>query len=330
MKHEILLSAPPIIKNFLMYNETVKGKSSKTIDEYYFDLQTFFRYIISLRGLVSSEIEFDKIDISGVDIDLIKTITLTDLYSFLVFCKNDRANNAATRARKTSTLRIFFRYLTVQEHLLDVNPAEMLESPKIKQSLPKHLSLDDSLKLLNSVTGNNYERDYCILTLFLNCGMRLSELVSLNLTDLKPDGSLIITGKGNKERLVYLNSACLEAVNNYLKVRPNDGIVATDKNALFISRNRRRISNKTVQHIVKTYLEKAGLGDMGYSTHKLRHTAATLMYQEGDVDVRVLKEILGHSNLGTTQIYTHVANKQIQSAINSNPLAKVKSNKNDT
>lgn len=330
MKHEILLSAPQIIKNFLMYNETVKGKSSKTIDEYYFDLQTFFRYIISLKGLVSSEIEFDKIDISGIDINLIKTITLTDLYSFLVFCKNDRGNNAATRARKTSTLRIFFRYLTVQEHLLEVNPAEMLESPKIKQSLPKHLSLDDSLKLLNSVTGDNYERDYCILTLFLNCGMRLSELVSLNITDLKADGSLIITGKGNKERLVYLNSACLAAVNNYLKVRPNDGIVATDRNALFISRNRRRISNKTVQHIVKTYLEKAGLGDMGFSTHKLRHTAATLMYQEGDVDVRVLKEILGHANLGTTQIYTHVANKQIQSAINSNPLANIKGNKKDT
>lgn len=330
MKHEILLSAPQIIKNFLMYNETVKGKSSKTIDEYYFDLQTFFRYIISLKGLVSSEIEFDKIDISGIDINLIKTITLTDLYSFLVFCKNDRGNNAATRARKTSTLRIFFRYLTVQEHLLEVNPAEMLESPKIKQSLPKHLSLDDSLKLLNSVTGDNYERDYCILTLFLNCGMRLSELVSLNITDLKADGSLIITGKGNKERLVYLNSACLAAVNNYLKVRPNDGIVETDKNALFISRNRRRISNKTVQHIVKTYLEKAGLGDMGFSTHKLRHTAATLMYQEGDVDVRVLKEILGHANLGTTQIYTHVANKQIQSAINSNPLANIKGNKKDT
>ena len=330
MKHEILLSAPQIIKNFLMYNETVKGKSSKTIDEYYFDLQTFFRYIISLKGLVSSEIEFDKIDISGIDINLIKTITLTDLYSFLVFCKNDRGNNAATRARKTSTLRIFFRYLTVQEHLLEVNPAEMLESPKIKQSLPKHLSLDDSLKLLNSVTGDNYERDYCILTLFLNCGMRLSELVSLNITDLKADGSLIITGKGNKERLVYLNYACLAAVNNYLKVRPNDGIVETDKNALFISRNRRRISNKTVQHIVKTYLEKAGLGDMGFSTHKLRHTAATLMYQEGDVDVRVLKEILGHANLGTTQIYTHVANKQIQSAINSNPLANIKGNKKDT
>ena len=326
MKHEILLSAPLIIRNFLAYNETIKGKSSMSIDEYYFDLQTFFRYIISSRGLVSSVIEFDEIDISGVDIDLIKTITLTDLYSFLVFCKNERGNNAATRARKASTLRIFFRYLTVQEHLLDVNPAELLESPKIKQSLPKHLSLDDSLKLLNSVTGNNAERDYCILTLFLNCGMRLSELVSLNVSDIKSDGSLVITGKGNKQRLVYLNQACIDAVNAYLAVRPNEGVPANYKNALFISRNKRRISNKTVQHIVKTYLEKAGLGDQGLSTHKLRHTAATLMYQEGNVDVRVLKEILGHSNLGTTQIYTHVANKQIENAINANPLSKVKPN----
>lgn len=324
LKHEILLSAPSIIRNFLMYNETVKGKSSKSIDEYYLDLQTFFRYLLLSRGLVSSVIEFDKIDISKIDIDLIKTVTLSDLYAFIVYCKNERNNNAATRARKVSTLRIFFRYLTVQEHLLDVNPAEMLESPKIKQSLPKHLSLDDSLKLLNSVIGENQARDYCILTLFLNCGMRLSELVSLNITDIKPDGSLIITGKGNKERLVYLNSACLNAINDYLKVRPTEDINFNDRNALFISRNRRRISNKTVQHIVKTHLEKAGLGDMGYSTHKLRHTAATLMYQEGDVDIRVLKEILGHANLGTTQIYTHVANRQIQSAINSNPLANVK------
>ncbi len=330
MKHEILLSAPTVIKNFLMYNETVKGKSSKSIDEYFLDLQTFFRYLLLSRGLVSSVIEFDKIDISKIDTDLLKTVTLSDLYAFIVYCKNERGNNAATRARKVSTLRIFFKYLTVQEHILDVNPAEMLESPKIKQSLPKHLSLDDSLKLLNSVIGGNSERDYCILTLFLNCGMRLSELVSLNLTDIKADGSLVITGKGNKERLVYLNSACLNAINDYLKVRPTENINFNDRNALFISRNKRRISNKTVQHIVKTYLEKAGLGDMGYSTHKLRHTAATLMYQLGDVDIRVLKEILGHANLGTTQIYTHVANKQIQSAINANPLANIKnSHKND-
>ncbi len=329
MKHEQFLQLPLLIRNFLAYNETIKGKSSKSIDEYAFDLQTFFRYLLSSRGLVSSEIEFEKIDISSVDIELIKTVTLTDLYSFLVFCKNERNNNSATRARKASTLRIFFRYLTVQEQLLEVNPAEMLESPKKRQSLPKHLTLEDSLKLLNSVNGQYAERDYCILTLFLNCGMRLSELVGLNLTDIRSDGSLRILGKGNKERVVYLNNACHDAINAYLQVRPNDGIPANYKNALFISRNRRRISNKTVQYIVKSYLEKAGLGDMGFSTHKLRHTAATLMYQQGNVDVRVLKEVLGHANLGTTQIYTHVANKQIEQAINANPLANVKTQKKD-
>lgn len=329
MKHEQFLQLPLLVRNFLAYNETIKGKSSKSIDEYAFDLQTFLRYIVSSRGLLSSEIEFDNIDISCVDADLLKSITLSDLYSFLVFCKTERGNNAATRARKASTLRIFFRYLTVQEHILEVNPAELLESPKTRQSLPKHLTLEDSLKLLNSVNGKYAERDYCILTLFLNCGMRLSELVGLNLTDISSDGSIRILGKGNKERVVYMNQACIDALNNYLTVRPNEGVPANFKNALFLSRNKQRISNKTVQYIVKSYLEKAGLGDMGFSTHKLRHTAATLMYQQGNVDVRVLKEILGHANLGTTQIYTHVANNQIQNAINANPLAKVKPPKKD-
>lgn len=324
MKHEQFLSLPLILRNFLAYNETIKGKSSKSIDEYCFDLQTFFRYLLLTKGLVSSEIEFEKIDTSAINIEILKTVTLTDLYAFLVYCKNERNNNAATRARKASTLRIFFRYLTLQEHLLEVNPAELLESPKTKQSLPKHLTLEDSINLLRSVEGQNSERDYCILTLFLNCGLRLSELVGLNLSDIKSDGSLRVLGKGNKERVVYLNEACVNAINAYLPVRPNEGVPANYKNALFISRNMRRISNKTVQHIVKTYLEKSGLGNMGYSTHKLRHTAATLMYQQGNVDVRVLKEILGHANLGTTQIYTHVANKQIENAINSNPLANVK------
>ena len=324
MKHEQFLSLPLILRNFLAYNETIKGKSSKSIDEYCFDLQTFFRYLLLTKGLVSSEIEFEEIDTSVIDIDILKTVTLTDLYAFLVYCKNERNNNAATRARKASTLRIFFRYLTLQEHLLEVNPAELLESPKTKQSLPKHLTLEDSINLLRSVEGQNSERDYCILTLFLNCGLRLSELVGLNLSDIKSDGSLRVLGKGNKERVVYLNQACINAINAYLQVRPNEGVPVNYKNALFISRNMRRISNKTVQHIVKTYLEKSGPGNMGYSTHKLRHTAATLMYQQGNVDVRVLKEILGHANLGTTQIYTHVANKQIENAINSNPLANVK------
>lgn len=327
MKLEILQSCPPVIRDFLTYNETIRGKSSRSVEGYFLDLQTFFRYILLVRGLVPKGAEFEKITIEKVDIELIKTVTVSDLYAFLVFCKEERQNGAATRARKTSTLRIFFKYLSVQTHQLDNNPAEMLETPKVKQSLPKHLTLEDSLELLNSVEGPYKERDYCILTLFLNCGLRLAELCALNLSSISGDGTLTVVGKGNKERMVYLNSACLEAISKYLPVRHNDGVPTSDKNALFISRNKRRISPKTVQHIVKTYLEKSGLGDMGYSTHKLRHTAATLMYQHGNVDIRVLKDILGHANLGTTQIYTHVSDKQIKQAVDSNPLANVKEKK---
>ncbi len=327
MKHEILLSCPPIIRDFLTYNETIKGKSSRSVDEYYLDLQTFFRYLLLIRGKVDAKTPFEDIEIASVDAELISTVTISDLYAFIVFCKDERGNNAATRARKTSTLRIFFKYLTSQIHLLETNPAEMLESPKVKNALPKHLSLEDSLELLSVVDGPNKERDYCILTLFLNCGMRLSELCGLNLSDIRADGTMRLLGKGNKERIVYINAACAEAIKAYLAVRPNDAINYADRNALFISRNKKRISNKTVQHIVKTYLEKAGLGGQGLSTHKLRHTAATLMYQHGDVDIRVLKDILGHANLGTTQIYTHISDAQIKNAIDSNPLSSVKNKK---
>lgn len=327
MKLEVLQNCPVVIRDFLTYNETIKGKSSRSVEGYYLDLQTFFRYILTVRGLTDGKTPFEEISISSVDINLIKTITLSDLYAYLVFCKNERNNNPATRARKTSTLRIFFRYLCEQTHQLESNPALMLDSPKVKQSLPKHLTLEDSLELLNSVDGANQKRDFCILTIFLNCGLRLAELCSLNVGDIKADGTMTVTGKGNKERLVYLNDACRNAVSEYLAVRPNEGIPYPHQNALFISRNHRRISPKTVQHIVKTYLDKAGLGGQGFSTHKLRHTAATLMYQHGQVDIRVLKDILGHANLGTTQIYTHVSDAQIKNAIDSNPLSKITNKK---
>lgn len=327
MKLEVLQNCPPIIRDFLTYNETIRGKSSRSVEGYFIDLQNFFRYLLIARGLVDKKTEFEKIDISPVNLELIKTVTISDLYAYLVFCKNERGNGTATRARKTSTLRIFFKYLSSQTHQIENNPALMLESPKVKQSLPKHLTLEDSYQLLSSVEGPNKERDYCILVLFLNCGLRLSEMCALNLNSISSDSTLTVIGKGNKERMVYLNEACVNAITDYLKVRPNNNIPITDKNALFISRNHRRISPKTIQHIVKTYLEKSGLGNMGYSTHKLRHTAATLMYQHGNVDIRVLKDILGHENLGTTQIYTHVSNRQIKNAIDVNPLSNFKNKK---
>ena len=326
MDIELLSNAPESVRNFLVYNEAIKNKSSATVKEYYLDLITFFRYIRSIKEKISIEVDFEKIDVSSIDIALINTITINDLYSFLIFCKDARNNNSTTRARKVSTLRSYFKYLYSNLHLIDHNPAELLETPKLKKALPKHLSLEDSLKLLNSVISvdnPNKVRDFCIITLFLNCGMRLSELCNINVTDIMPDGSLKITGKGNKERVIYLNEACITSMQDYLKVRPNEGIPYDHKNALFISKQKRRISNKTVQHIVYTALEKAGLGGQGLSVHKLRHTAATLMYQHGGVDVRVLQNLLGHENLGTTQIYTHVADEQVKNAIDANPLSKI-------
>ena len=327
MKLEILSECPDFLRDFLTYNETIKGKSSRSVEGYYIDLRTFLRYMLLVRGKVPKDTEFKKIDISAADTELIKTVTISDLYGFMVYCKEELKNNTATRARKTSTLRIFFKYMSVQTHKRKNIPAELLESPKVKQSLPKHLTLENSLELLNSVDGANERRDYCILTLFLNCGLRLSELCGLDLSDISSDGVMTVTGKGNKERGVHLNDSCKEAIKRYIAVRPAEGINYNDRNALFISRNHRRLSPKTVQHIVKTNLSKAGLSGMGFSTHKLRHTAATLMYQYGNADIRVLKDILGHANLGTTQIYTHVSDKQIKQAIDSNPLSEVKDKK---
>ena len=324
MKHEILLSAPEIIKGFLVYSETIKNKSANSVNEYYTDLRTFFRYILMIRGLSPRDVDFKQIDISSVDLELVKTITLQDLYAFLVFCKNDLKNSANTRARKCSVLKIYFKYLALNTKQLDSNPAELLESPKTTRSLPKHLTLEDSIELLKTVDGPNKERDYCILTLFLNCGLRLSELCGINLNNISNDGKMRVLGKGNKERMIYLNQACIDSLEAYLHTRPVEGIPPEHKNALFISRNKRRISNKTVQHIVYTFLDRAGFGNRGLSTHKLRHTAATLMYQKGNVDIRALKEVLGHSSLNTTQIYTHVSDETVKNAFDSNPLAKIK------
>lgn len=320
-----ILSAPEVIQDFLHYIQVIRGKSKLTVDEYYLDLRTFFRFIKKQKKLVPSNTEWEKIDWSGINIDLIRQITLADVYEFMTFCINERDNKAASRARKTSTLKTFFGYLTNKTNQLAVNPVQELETPKQQKRLPKYLSLEECLELLAAVDGPNRERDYCILTLFLNCGLRLSELCGLNLGDIGTDHTLRVIGKGNKERMVYLNSACITAIDEYLAVRPHDGVI--EKKALFLSSRKQRISNKTVQHIVYMYLEKAGLGNRGMSVHKLRHTAATMMYQHGHVDIRVIKDILGHENLGTTEIYTHLSSTQMEQATNSIPLADVKPKK---
>lgn len=313
--------SPEIIKSFLIYLSTVKGKSQNTIKEYFFDLRTFFRYIKMARRLVPADTEFSEIPIDDVDLDLVKTVTLDDGYRFMLYLQQTRNNSPVTRSRKISSLSSFFKYLTNKKMLLDSNPLEGLESPKVGKRLPKYLTLQQCYDLLNSVDGQFKERDYCILVLFLNCGMRLSELCSINYNSIN-NGMMKIIGKGNKERKVYLNQACLDAIEAYMKVRPVDGV--KDKYALFISRQLNRMSPQAVQLMVNKYLEKIGLGGQGYSVHKLRHTAATLMYQYGGVDIRILKEILGHENLGTTEIYTHLSDKQMADAIKSNPLSNIK------
>lgn len=318
MHKEEIKELPQTVIQFVNYLSVIKNKSQLTVLEYASDLRLFFRFMLKYRGTVSDEIEFDKIDVSKVDLDFIKTITLQDAYAFLSYCRNERKNDTASRSRKVSVLRAYFKYITVHEKLLNDNPMQELESPKHKKTLPKYLTLEESIQLLNSVDGKFKERDYCILTLFMNCGLRLSELCSLNYTDIRSDNSMRVTGKGNKERIIYLNDMCIDAIKEYMKVRPVDGV--KDKQALFLSSRKSRISPKTVQYIVKSFLEKSGLGDQGFSTHKLRHTAATLMYQQGNVDVLLIKEILGHENLATTEIYTHIVDDQIKNAVSANPL----------
>lgn len=325
MHKEEFNTLPTTVIEFLNYLSVIKNKSELTVLEYASDLRLFFKYLLIYRKKVSSDTEFDDINISGVDLELINTVSIQDAYAFLSYCRNERNNDSASRARKASALRAYFKYLAVNTKQIDENPMQELESPKIKKSLPKYLTLEESLDLLNCIDGKAKERDYCIICLFLNCGLRLSELVGLNLGDIRSDNSLRVTGKGNKERVIYLNDMCVQAINDYLRVRPVDGV--KDKQALFLSNRKSRISSKTVQHLVKTFLEKAGLGDQGFSTHKLRHTAATLMYQQGQVDVLLIKEILGHENLATTEIYTHIVDSQLKDAVASNPLNKLSSSK---
>lgn len=326
MSFSIKIEMPEIVQQYAMYLRNIKGLSAKTVDSYCMDLRTFFRFLKQFRGLAPADAALEEIPVKDIDLAFIREITTNDIFEFMNYVADERNNISSTRQRKSTSLKSFFRYLTVHENLLAENPTENLTPPKAKKALPHFLSLEQSIELLNAVEGPDQERDRCMLTLFLNCGMRLSELVSINISDvLRNNNTLRILGKGNKERIVYLNQACLDAIDSYLAVRPKDGVI--DRNALFLSSRKQRISPKTVQFIVKKYLDKIGLGGPGYSVHKLRHTAATLMYRYGNVDIRVLQDILGHENLGTTEIYTHTSSEQMEAAVNSNPLANMKSPK---
>ncbi len=323
--------APQILREFLAYHETIKGHSQRTVDEYFLDLRNFFRFLKQRRDPSLADRALDEISIADVDLAFVKSVALTDVYEYMSYLSRDRVQHlnsthsdvglsAVSRARKIATIRSFYNYLTNKMHYLEVNPVKDIDSPKLKKTLPKYLSYDESVQLLDSVDGKNQERDYCILTLFLNCGLRISELVGLNLQDLH-ENTLRILGKGNKVRIVYLNEACQSALEQYLAVRRP--ITGRDEQALFLSTQNERISRSGVHALVKKRLAAAGIDASQYSSHKLRHTAATLMLQNG-VDVRAVQEVLGHEHLNTTEIYTHVDNDALRVAAKANPLSKVK------
>lgn len=320
---------PDYLNSFLDYTVTILNKSPNTVKEYNYDLAMFLRFL-KIRFNMTDEEEFSNIPIKDISIDTIKNVKLDDIHAFLSYLTTNYNSKAATRARKASSIRVFFNYLCAKANLIDANPAQNLETPKLDRRLPKYLSLEDSKKLLN-VTANednrNAKRDYAIITLFLNCGMRLAELVGININDIDfSENKMTVIGKGNKERTVYLNKACINAIKDYLSIRPKEGIKTdkfNSKKALFLSERKERISRRTVQYIVDKELLAAGLDTKKYSTHKLRHTAATLMYQYGNVDIRALQEVLGHESISTTEIYTHVASKQARDAIENNPLADI-------
>ena len=319
-------SNPDFVNAFLDHSITILNKSANSVKEYNYDLMTFLRFI-KMHFKMTKETELKNIEINDITIDIIKKITLNDIYAFLAYLTKEYKNKSNTRARKVSTLRIFFKYLTRKAELLNVDPTQDLETPKLDKRLPKYLSLDDSKKLLD-ITSNednrNSERDFAIITLFLNCGMRLSELVSINIEDIDfNECKLSVLGKGKKERTIYLNKSCMKAIADYIEVRPKNGIKDDSKHskkALFLSERKARISNRTVESVVSKQLQAAGLSTKKYSVHKLRHTAATLMYQYGQVDIRALQELLGHESIATTEIYTHVSNEQVRDAVDRNPL----------
>ena len=320
---------PQVLREFLSYHETIKGQSRRTVSEYYLDIRMFLRFVKLMRNELPVNTPLEDVPIKDVDLDFVRSISSTEVFDFLSFLANDRVPEgshddpgigSAARARKLSAIKSFYNYLSVSTKQIKENPVKDIEFPKIRRSLPKYLTLEESTVLLKAVSGPNQKRDFAILMLFLNCGIRRSELVGLNLTDVYDDRIRVI-GKGNKERIVYMGSSCRKAIDEYLVER--NKIVLSDNRALFGSRDKNRISVTAVHRLVKKHLLEAGLDSTQFSAHKLRHTAATLMLSNG-VDLKTLQEVLGHENLNTTQIYTHVESTELKIAAEANPLSKIK------
>ena len=320
---------PQVLRDFLSYHESIKGQSKKTVEEYYLDLRMFLRFLKLMRLEMPYQTKLDEISILDVDQTFLASVTSSEIFDYLSYLANDRENregpsdtgiSAASRARKLSAIKAFYKYLTVSTKQMTANPVKDIEFPKIRKSLPKYLTLEESKRLLATVSGPNQARDFAILMLFLNCGIRRSELVGLNLSDVYDD-RIRVVGKGNKERIVYMGSSCRKAIDRYLAERSK--IVLTDNRALFGSRDKNRISVTAVHRLVKKHLLEAGLDSSQFSAHKLRHTAATLMLSNG-VDLKTLQEVLGHESLNTTQIYTHIENTDKKIAAEANPLSKIK------
>ena len=321
---------PQILRDFLAYHENIKAQSPRTISEYYLDLRLFLRFIRLMQFEMPLNTDINLIPIKDIDIEFIRSITTSQIFDFLSYLANDRVANpdalspergisATSRSRKLSAIKSFYKYLTIRTKQLTENPVADLEYPKLRKSLPRYLTFKESAALLQAVSGANTKRDYAILMLFLNCGIRRSELVGLNLNDVYEDRIRVI-GKGNKERFVYFGSSCRKAIEAYLPERNKQ--VLSDNRALFGSRDSNRISVTAVHRLVKKALLKAGLDPELYSAHKLRHTAATMMLS-GGVDVKTVQEVLGHENLNTTQIYTHIENTELKLASEANPLSKI-------
>ena len=320
---------PQVLREFLSYHETIKGQSKRTVSEYYLDIRMFLRFVKLMRNALPVNTPLEDVPIKDVDLDFVRSISSTEVFDFLSFLANDRVPEgshddpgigSAARARKLSAIKSFYNYLSVSTKQIKENPVKDIEFPKIRRSLPKYLTLEESTALLKAVSGPNQKRDFAILMLFLNCGIRRSELVGLNLTDVYDD-RIRVVGKGNKERIVYMGSSCRKAIDEYLVER--NKIVLSDNRALFGSRDKNRISVTAVHRLVKKHLLEAGMDSTQFSAHKLRHTAATLMLSNG-VDLKTLQEVLGHENLNTTQIYTHVESTELKIAAEANPLSKIK------